>query len=171
MGIQAERLPRSRDANQLVLQELGDELLVYDRQQHRAHSLNRCAAEVFRRCDGHTSVADLRGALATAGLDNGDEAIAMALAQLRTAGLLDERAAPRSRSANAGGAAALRRRDALRKVGFIAGAAMALPLVQSIVAPSVAQAASCGALSTPCCGGTNCDPGLVCLGGTCQPDT
>src|SRR2546423_15689116 len=42
--------PRARDAR-LVIQELPDELLVYDLERHRAHSLNRTAALVWRHCD------------------------------------------------------------------------------------------------------------------------
>ena len=161
MGSPAQRLPRARSAKDFVFQELGDELLVYDRRTHHAHSLHRQAAVAFRRCDGHTTFAQVSGELAALGLPSERDHVEAALEELRIAGLL-EVVAPVATNV------ALSRRDALRRVGFIAGAAVAIPLVQSIVAPSVAQAASCGGPNQTCCGGTTCDPGLSCLGGSCQ---
>lgn len=160
MGFEAERLPRARDASQLVLQELGDELLVYDQRDHKAHSLDGVAAAVFRRCDGRTTVAEAAEAIAAGGRPADVALVAAALDELRATGLL-ESPAPR--------VPALSRRDALRRVGFIAGAAVAIPLVQSIVAPSVAQAASCGDVLQPCCVGNTCNGTNICSAGTCQP--
>ena len=50
--------PRKRDHG-LIVREMDDETLVYDRRRHKAHCLNRAAALVWRHCDGATSVADL----------------------------------------------------------------------------------------------------------------
>ncbi len=43
--------PLAREAD-LVVEELGEELLVFDRQRQRAHSLNPVAASVWRACNG-----------------------------------------------------------------------------------------------------------------------
>jgi hypothetical protein len=43
--------PISRSTG-LVTKEVARELLVYDLEWHRAHSLNTVAAAVWRRCDG-----------------------------------------------------------------------------------------------------------------------
>src|SRR5262249_13807665 len=51
-------LPNAR-TEMLTTQELADEVLVYDMQRHRAHSLNRTAALVWRHCDGNTPVAEI----------------------------------------------------------------------------------------------------------------
>jgi len=46
-----------------VLQEVGDELLVLDRETNRLHHLNPTASWIYRRCDGRSSVEDLIDAL------------------------------------------------------------------------------------------------------------
>src|SRR5262244_702555 len=40
---------------EIVVQELPDEVLVYDLRQNKAHCLNRTAAFVWNRCDGHST--------------------------------------------------------------------------------------------------------------------
>ena len=52
------KLPLARSEG-LLVEELGDETLVYDRESHEAHCLNRSAALVWRHCDGTTTVADM----------------------------------------------------------------------------------------------------------------
>ena len=127
--------PRAR-TDDLLVQDLPDETLVYDLARHRAHCLNRTAALVWRRCDGRTSVAELAQVLAReAQLPPDGEAVWAVLHDLSRAHLLEERiippeGAPRSR------------REALKRLGAVAGLAVLLPAVQSIVAPTAAQAAS-----------------------------
>jgi hypothetical protein len=48
------RMPLVRTVD-LVIQELGQEILVYDLTCNKAHCLNRAAALVWRRCDGRSS--------------------------------------------------------------------------------------------------------------------
>src|SRR5712691_3388551 len=55
MESQDQPVPRAR-VEGLVIQELPDEVLVYDLDRHRSHCLNRTAAMVWRHCDGRTSV-------------------------------------------------------------------------------------------------------------------
>src|SRR5262245_18504542 len=43
--------PRAK-TSELVVKKVGEELLVYDLARHKAHSLNRVAAAVWRACDG-----------------------------------------------------------------------------------------------------------------------
>jgi PqqD family protein of HPr-rel-A system len=50
-------LPTARAT--LVLEEVGDELIVYDPARRMAHVLNAAAAAVLLMCDGHTSLDDL----------------------------------------------------------------------------------------------------------------
>jgi len=119
----------------LLLRELPDELLVYDTKQHRAHCLNRTAATVFRRADGTLTVADLARLLdPDAPRPAGEAAVRMALERLDEAGLLE------------GGPfrPALSRRDVVRRVGL--GAALLLPAVASIVAPTPAEAVVSGCI-------------------------
>jgi hypothetical protein len=58
----AARLPRARTDN-LVIRELDDETLVYDKQRDKAHCLNQTAALVWEQCDGKTTVAQVARSL------------------------------------------------------------------------------------------------------------
>jgi len=51
----AGSIPRARREG-LVIQELPDEVLVYDRERDKAHCLNQTAALVWGYCDGRTTV-------------------------------------------------------------------------------------------------------------------
>ncbi len=51
-------LPQMR-AHGLAIDDLPDEVLVYDLERHQAHCLNRSAALVWRSCDGHNSPAEI----------------------------------------------------------------------------------------------------------------
>lgn len=118
----------------LVVRELPDEVLVYDRQRHKAHCLNSTAAFVFKQCDGRTSVREIAGRLPGALELPADEGLVwMALDRLGKGHLLEERVAPPD-------AARFSRRTLLRRLGV--GAAALLPLVSSIVAPTPAEAAA-----------------------------
>src|SRR6266699_4723975 len=55
-----ERIRRHR----LVVREFADELLVYDKERHEAHCLNRTAGLIWKYCDGRTSVAEISRRLA-----------------------------------------------------------------------------------------------------------
>jgi hypothetical protein len=119
--------PRAR-TDGLHIQPLGDELLVFDRDDDRAHSLNETAAKVWQACDGTRDLAALGQAC---GVDG--DTVEFALELLRTNGLLDEPAAP----------ATFSRRTLL-------GAAVALPVVISVAAPTAAMAASTGGAIALC---------------------
>jgi len=147
--------PQTRRSG-LLIRELPDELLVYDQEQHRAHCLNRTAALVFQQADGTRTLDGLARALdpAAAGPD-AVSAVTLALAQLADAGLLE--AEPPLQNTAAG----LTRRDVARRFGI--AAAILLPAVVSIIAPTPAEAAATCAttcvaqpVGTPCtCIGSN----------------
>jgi len=50
--------PKARDGD-LLIEELGAELVAYDQQTNKVHSLNRTAALVLKNCDGKNNVADI----------------------------------------------------------------------------------------------------------------
>jgi hypothetical protein len=112
----------------LVVQAVGDQLLVYDLARHLAHSLNGVAAAVWRRCDGTRTVAELTTALGAAGPPLPAAAVRYALAELGRARLLTAPVGP----------AGVTRRDLLRRLG----PAAAVPLVLSLAAPTPATAQS-----------------------------
>jgi hypothetical protein len=118
----------------LVLRDLPGELIVYDLDRHQAHCLNRTAASVFRGADGTRSLDELGGLLGDGfGHAEREAAVRMALDQLALAKLLD--AHPPAEPT-----AGVSRRSALRRAGL--GAALLLPAIASVVAPTPAEAAA-----------------------------
>jgi hypothetical protein len=127
--------PQTRRSG-LLIRELPDELLVYDREQHRAHCLNRTAAFVFRHADGTRTPDAIVRLLDPAAGDPAAQAVALALEQLAAAGLLE--AAPQAASETV--PEGISRRDVARRVGV--AAAILLPAVMSVLAPTPAEAAA-----------------------------
>jgi hypothetical protein len=143
-----------RDA--LVVRELPSETVVYDRDSHGAHCLDRTAAAVFRAADGTRTVEEIAAALGTdAPPDERVSAARAALDALADAGLLEG-------PPGAGPS----RREVLRRVGI--GAAFLAPAVLSVLAPTPAEAlATC---VTDCAG----NQGKPCTSfgpGTCNGTT
>lgn len=127
-------LPQAKTEN-VVIQELPEELLVYDLKQNQAHCLNKMAAMIWQLCDGQTSVTEIAILVREAGNVAMDEAtIWLAIEQLRQAHLLKEPTSFPSESVR------LTRRNAVKKIGL--GAALALPWITSVVAPTAVMAAS-----------------------------
>jgi hypothetical protein len=152
-------VPRARE-DRLVVQELPDEVLVYDLNRHKAHCLNRTAAFIWRHCDGRTSVAKLATLLRKELKSPVDEAVVwLALDHLGRAHLLGERVMPPA------GAPRLSRREVMRKLALAGALSVLLPAVTSIVAPTATEAAS-GCLKTTCESGktSSCNgcAGLAC---------
>jgi hypothetical protein len=56
MGNHKKPLSRSQD---LVVQELNGELLIYDLRDHRAFALNETSTFVWKACNGETSVEEM----------------------------------------------------------------------------------------------------------------
>jgi hypothetical protein len=137
------RQARARSAG-LVVRDLAGETIVYDKDRHRAHCLNRTAAFVFRHADGRRTAAQI-AALLGPGAD--EHLVDIALEQLAAAALLEPR------SGDAGHAPS--RREVLRRVGL--GAAVLVPAVASLLVPTPAEAAA------------TCIPAASCPGATSQP--
>jgi hypothetical protein len=127
--------PTARRDNVLV-ERLDGETIVYDLAADKAHLLNRAAALVWERCDGDVSVAELAEAIRSeTGLPADDEVVHLALRQLQQANLLQDAAGPPV-------PAAVSRRQLMRRLGIAAGFAFTLPLVKSVTAPTPAFAQS-----------------------------
>jgi hypothetical protein len=121
------RKPLAR-SEELVIEEVGSELLIYDQTNNQAHSLGTAAASVWRACDGDT---DAEGLQSATGLDK--DTVLHALEELRECRLLDE--GPVSD-------AGMTRRTMGIKAAKIGGAAAATPLIVSLLAPMPAAAAT-----------------------------
>lgn len=154
MGKTEQFVPQARNEG-LLVQELPDEVLVYDLDRHKAHCLNRTAAFIWKQCDGQTTVTEVARRLAKElGTPVAEEVVWLGLDQLGKARLLPERVAP--------GGNRVSRRDVIRKIGV--AAAVGLPLITSIVAPTASQAVTC----LP--GGSSCQTGAQCCSGICGND-
>jgi hypothetical protein len=145
----------------LIVEELGDELLVYDEADHRGHCLTPSAARVWRRCDGRTPVEDMSAEL---GLDPHE--VDRALAELEACDLLEP--TPQL-SSNGDGVIGTTRRELSVKLVRAGGAIAAAPLIVSIAAPSPAAAATAGPGCTNVleCSGNCGQTGSGCKGGGC----
>lgn len=141
--------------NGLVVQEMPDEVLVYDLDTNKAHCLNQSAAFVWKSCDGTKSVAEIVKQFASNG--NGkvtEDFVWLAIDQLNENGLLTGDIKPRF--------AGQSRRQVLKTIGL--ASMVALPVIASLVAPQKALgAASCLCSVNPCpltgCAGRTCSAG------------
>ena len=148
--------PHARRSN-LVVRELIDETLVYDVEGHRAHCLNRTAALVWGLCDGETTVSRIAEKMGERLSARVPEAVVqLALDQLADRGLLASVDICPTPAANH-----VSRRAMMRRLGL--AAAVALPLVTSIISPTPVMAQS------PC-NETSCPPGTTCQAGVCEPE-
>ncbi len=137
----------------LVIQELAEEVLVYDLERHKAHCLNQTAARIWKHCDGRTTVAEI-ARLLQAELKGpvDEEMIWFAVDQLGKDHLLRERI-PRATDT-----VGMSRRELVKHLGV--AAIVALPLVSSIVAPTAIQALSCLPSLSVCSDPVQCCSGL-----------
>lgn len=149
-------LPRMRK-EKLVIDNLLDEVLVYDLDRHQAHCLNQTAALVWRACDGRTNV-DTISRRVTRKLDTAfdEDLVWLALRQLENLHLLEKSISPPPQFLG------LTRRQMIRRLGL--AAAFVVPVVTSIVAPTPAEASTCSGTGQPCNGGVSCCPGHFCQG-------
>lgn len=144
----ARNKPRRRKKG-VAVQNLPHEVLVYDLERHRAHCLNEAAAEVWRQCNGQTTISEMAHTLEErleVPIDT--EFVRYAVDRLAKAHLLE---GPPSR-------AKYSRRDfmaRLKKLGL--AASVALPVVSSIVSPTPAHAQSCVGFND-CSGRPDCTP-------------
>ena len=141
-------LARSDD---LIIEELGDEVLVYDSNTDTAHCLTPDAARVWRHCDGRTPIDGL-----TAQLGLNAELVQSALGELERCELLEAGPTPTGHT----------RRDLTVKVAKFGAAAAAVPLIVSVAAPIPAMAvtpAFCFQRSSGNCGtNTGCTKEVGC---------
>lgn len=128
---------------ELVVQEMTDEVLVYDLKSNKAHCLNPTAAFVWDHCDGQTGAAEI--ALLMEKEWNKpitEDVVWLALQQLEKAKLLQ------GQLVRPKGETRVSRRAVMRTLGL--GAAATLPLVVSLIAPSAAMASTIPPVCNAC---------------------
>jgi hypothetical protein len=162
MRIDNQIAPKARREGILV-QELSEEILVYDLENHKAHCLNKTAAIVWEHCNGKNSIRDIALALAIDLNTQADETMVWyALDQLGKSRLLEKRISQPERKPR------MSRRELVKRAGI--AAMIAVPVVTSILAPkALASAGSCGSI---CSGTQDClnapQECRGCNGGHCQ---
>ena len=139
--------PKAKSEN-IVIQELDKEILIYNLELNKAASLNESSAAIWKLCDGQRSVSDIAETLGRRlGAPISKDFVWLAIDQLHDEDLLSNKseAKPRFRG--------LTRREVIKKVGVTS--MVALPIVSSIVAPAAVSAQT---------------GGFACVVGTCIPD-
>jgi hypothetical protein len=148
-------LPSARKSG-LVINQLEDETLVYDLESDVALCLNQTAALVWKGCDGKTTVTEVIGLLKKELQTPVDaDLISLTIKQLHRFKLIESSASRTFIEPF------VSRRDLLLKY---APAALALPVILSISAPTLSQVISCQGFGGPCstdsdCCSSNCDNG------------
>lgn len=157
--------PLSRKDN-LVVQELNDETLIYDLNINKAFCLNETSALVWRLCDGTRSVKEICQSLnKKLKTFSNEDVVWLALDQLKNENLLiNSEYIPNTFEG-------MSRREVIKKVGL--SSMITFPLVSIVIAPTAAHASStCSDALGP--GGTSgsggecyCRRGTTNVGQTC----
>jgi hypothetical protein len=136
--------PKTRSVR-LLLEELADELLIYDVEQNKVHCLNGIAMRVWSLCDGERTVSEIARAVGTDLESDEVEALVWsALDQFAEKHLLEDVKVGEpieEQPLEAYKPEGMSRRQMLLKVSM---AVALLPLVDSIVSPEAALAQSMG---------------------------
>lgn len=131
----------------LVMQELQDELLIYDLKIGKAFCLNKTSALVWAECDGAKTVDEISISISRKLKKSfGKEIVRVALDDLKKNDLL---ANGQDVDVNFGG---IHRREVIKKAGITS--MIALPVISSLVVPTAAMAASGAAVACVNPGGT-----------------
>lgn len=158
--LKAEIKPISRKSN-LVVQELNNEVLVYDLLVNKAFNLNETSVLIWQLCNGNNTISDIARIISQRfSLPVNEDLVWLALEQLKKENLLEN---AEEVSIDFGG---LSRREIIRKIGF--ATLVVLPVISALIAPAAikAQSSNCVALlatgctpaNFPCCSGLTCNP-------------
>ncbi|HEY9614634.1 PqqD family protein [Allocoleopsis sp.] len=134
--------PIARKQN-LLIQEVDNELMVYDQKRDVCHCLNPVAAKVWNYCDGYNTVEDIAKFLEQELEVSADTDIRglvwVALEELGNFHLIKE-----YRREEIVSTPTISRRKAVKQATLVGGFALGalFPMVSSIAAPAAAQAAS-----------------------------
>lgn len=148
-------LPLARSEG-LIVEEVGDELLIYDTETKYGHCLSPAAASIWHRCDGVTTIDRL--CAGESSLDR--ETVDRALAELALCELLEVAKPERGTT----------RRQLSSRAMKIGAAAVAAPLVLSVAAPTAMAAVTlnfCLQFSSINCGSGDSSEGCKTNGCCC----
>jgi hypothetical protein len=134
MNMKNDFTPKSRKDN-LVVQELDGEVLIYDLNKNKAVCLNQTSALVWQACDGSRTIADISDAVGKQlNSQVNEDIIWLALDQLSKENLVEKQTESGNKFKG------LSRREVIKKAAL--GTVIALPIVTSLVAPLAVHANS-----------------------------
>jgi Coenzyme PQQ synthesis protein D (PqqD) len=137
----------------VIVQDVLEEVLIYDLEKNIVRRLNRIAAAVWKECDGRKNAGEIARAVAPRFEGKVDEqTVLLALRQFTKSHLL------RGGTPGLASARAVSRRELIKRLGIAA-----VPVVTSMIVPTAARAASC----LPA--GRNCSSNNQCCSGLCLP--
>ncbi len=167
--------PKSRSKN-VIIQEMKDEVLIYDIDTNKVVCLNQTAKLIWKKCDGNRSISSIAkevGKELGKTIDN--ELVWLAINQLNAGDLLSNGEGVENRFEG------LSRREVIKKIGITS--MVSLPIVSSVVAPNAVAAQSvtcnqpigvCTASNTvnvcpPECTGSTINATFYDIDATCNP--
>ena len=126
--------PKSRSQN-LVLQEIDNEIMIYDLNSDKVYGLNETSASIWGMCDGKRTIAEISDQMSEKlQMPVSEDYVWLALHDLQKQNLLVDGFEIENKFAG------MSRRQVIRKIGFSSMAA--LPVIYSLVAPTAVTAAS-----------------------------
>lgn len=127
--------------DEIVVQELNGEVLIYDLRIDKAFCLNETSGLVWEACDGSKNVSEISRSISRKlNAPAGEDLVWLALDQLKKEKLI---ANSEEVISNFEG---MSRRDVVKKIGL--ASVIALPVITSLIAPSAVYAVSCTATCT-----------------------
>ncbi|MBK8812984.1 MAG: PqqD family protein [Acidobacteria bacterium] len=125
--------PRSRH-DELVVQEVDGELLIYDLRNDKAFCLNPTSALVWQACDGKRNVAEINAYVSEKlNAESNEDLVWLAIDQLKKEKLFE------NGSEVVDYFEGMSRREVIKKIGL--GSAISIPIVASLIAPMAVHAA------------------------------
>lgn len=145
---------------ELIVQVLADEVLVYDLRKNKAICLNQTSALVWQNCDGKKTALEIAGEVEKRfGSAVNEDFVWFAVNQLEKENLL-QNAEEIPNKFNG-----MNRREVIKRIS--AASVVALPVIASLVAPMAVAAQSCGTAPFPA--GCPCTVPGDCSSNMCNP--
>ena len=147
----------STRTDDLVVQDSGIELLIYDLKRNQAYCLNETAALVWQLCDGKNTVSEISDKMSQqAKTTVSEDLVWLALDQFGNDGLLDDNILAFTHFEGTS------RREILSRIVLVS--TISLPIISSIIAPEAIKAQSGGCHPSGTCIGSGqnlCPPGCT----------
>ncbi|MBX7173830.1 MAG: PqqD family protein [Pyrinomonadaceae bacterium] len=140
--------PKTPNEN-IVIQEMGYEILIYDLKENKAFCLNETSALIWQLCDGTKTVTEISENLSGQSKQTiKEDLVWLALDSFKKNNLLENN---KEFEIDFNG---LNRRQVIKKVGV--ASLIALPVISSLVAPTAAYGASLAPLFAGCTSPSDC---------------